>query len=95
MSLLSCYEKNIRLEVYLNQEETATGSIYLDDGLGYSFEDEDFGRALLTFTIKGGALSTSGDQGSMTYGQIPPHVASVAIYGWTKLFSTITAVQET
>ena len=80
MSLLSCYENDISLEVYLGEARNATGVLYIDDGSSYDYDSSEDKRAYLTYSVDAGVLITTSEQGSLPYNAAPA-VASVAIYG--------------
>ena len=40
MSLRSCFHDKIRLEVYLDSEGYASGSVFFDDGESFKYETE-------------------------------------------------------
>ena len=45
MALLPCIKNPIRLEVYLDENDSASGSLYLDDGETYEFLNSTDGHA--------------------------------------------------
>lgn len=40
LALLTCYQNPIRLEVYLDENDSAKGWLYTDDGTSFDYEEE-------------------------------------------------------
>lgn len=41
LALLKCFENPIRLEVYLDEDDSAEGWLYADDGTSFDYKDDD------------------------------------------------------
>lgn len=39
LALLTCIENPIRLEIYLDENDSATGWLYTDDGISYEYQE--------------------------------------------------------
>ena len=84
---------SIRLEIYLNQNNQATGKLYIDDGESYDYQNSSGdGYAEIKFTYESGNL-TSVKQGAFQLG-INQKVAEIAIYGLQESPSDIRLLSE-
>ena len=82
MALLPCIRNPIRLEVYLDENDEASGELYLDDGETYEFSNNPDGHARIQFSYSGNTLSSSNVDGtSYAYGE-DQLVSQVVIYGF-------------
>ena len=58
MSLLPCIKNPIRLEVYLDENDQAGGTLYIDDGETYEFKNSTNGYARINFGYWGNQLTS-------------------------------------
>ena len=79
VSLIPCMQNDIRLEVYPNSADKASGSLYLDDGASFEFTDRESKSARLNFQYSDDVVNVSFEHGDKYEGI--PNVASVVIYG--------------
>jgi len=63
MSLLPCIQNAISLEVYLDENDNASGSLYIDDGETHEYLT-DGAYAEISMSISGGTLKSYLDSGS-------------------------------
>jgi len=80
MSVLSCINNPIRVEVYLNEDSQASGSLYLDDGesLDYTFAAKASTNVSLSY--RDNALFLEAPSNGYEF-PAEQRVTSVAIYG--------------
>lgn len=82
-ALSKCLTNKLRLEVYLDSDSKATGSLYADDGVSFEHEtDEAF--ALATFSWDGTGFNSvrSSDATKYTY-PASQTIDQIAVYGLT------------
>ena len=91
-SILSCISNDVRLEVYPDAQGQAEGTVYLDDGSSYEFQDTDKGSARLNFSYSEKLMTVSYEHGQ-NY-QALPNVASIVIYGVTQAPSRVASFRE-
>ena len=58
----------IKLEVYLDENGEAEGTLYIDDGETYEYETHD-AYAKVKFTFKDNVLTSEREAGSFTFGE--------------------------
>ena len=82
MALLPCIRNPVRLEVYLDENDEASGDLYLDDGETYEFQNNPDGHARIQFGYSGNMLTSSNIDGTnYVYGE-DQLVTQVVIYGF-------------
>ena len=82
MALLPCIRNPVRLEVYLDENDEASGELYLDDGETYEFQNNPDGHARIQFSYSGNTLSSSNVDGTnYSYGE-DQLVTQAVIYGF-------------
>merc|ERR1712187_1019460 len=84
MALLPCIKNPIRLEVYLDENDSASGSLYLDDGETYEFLNSTDGHASISFSYDGNMLTSSNTAGNNYETGEDQVVSQVVIYGFKK-----------
>lgn len=55
-SILECLANNVQLTVYLNQNGNASGSIYLDDGQSFEYQQGESGYRNVEYSFDGEIL---------------------------------------
>jgi len=81
MSLTPCIQNDISLEVYLDDNDEATGSLYIDDGESYEFQTN--GQfAEISFSISGNTLKSSLSNGTLNVIGANQKVTKMSIYGF-------------
>jgi alpha 1,3-glucosidase len=58
LSILSCINNPISLEIYLDENGEAIGEMYVDDGETFNYQQEDQ-SALIRFTFASNTLSSA------------------------------------
>jgi len=64
MALLPCIKNPIRLEVYLDEDDSAGGNLYLDDGETYEYMNSTDGHADIHFGYWGNQLTSTNNAGN-------------------------------
>jgi alpha 1,3-glucosidase len=82
MALLPCIKNPIRLEVYLNENDSAGGALYLDDGETYEFMNSTDGHADISFGYWGNQLTSTNNAGNNYETGRDQVVTQVVIYGF-------------
>ena len=90
MALLQCIENPITLEIYVDADGQATGSMYVDDGLTTEYQTApETASALIDFTYSNNSLkSTNSAQTKYVFGK-DQHLTLVTIYGLGKEPSSV------
>ena len=79
MALLTCMFNPIRLEIYLDENHEASGTLYVDDGETYRYQ-ENSEYARVQFNFKDNLLTSQRISGTFALG-IDQVVQEIAIYG--------------
>ena len=82
MALLPCIKNPIRLEVYLNSDDGAGGSLYLDDGETFEFKTSEDGSAEISIGYSGNNLTSQNTSGNNYATGEDQVVTQVIIYGF-------------
>jgi alpha-glucosidase (family GH31 glycosyl hydrolase) len=79
-AILACIHNAVTLEVYLDSNGNAYGSLYLDDGETFAYLDEN-GSSLIQFSYEYNTLSSSFVSGSKYNFPETQKVTKIVIYG--------------
>lgn len=82
MALLPCIKNPVRLEVYLNSEDGAGGSLYLDDGETFEFKNSEDSYAEISISYSGNMLTSQNTAGNNYATGEDQVVTQVVIYGF-------------
>ena len=80
LALLTCYQNPIRLEVYLDEDDSAEGWLYVDDGTSYDYTEEG-GHAKIQYTFGGNTLRSPLDKSGYQFAD-GQYITEVVIYGF-------------
>ena len=81
MSLTPCIQNEVTLEVYLDENDSATGSLYIDDGESFEYQtDSKF--AEISMSLSGGTLRSSLTDGTRDVIGANQKVTKMSIYGF-------------
>ena len=88
-ALTKCFTSKLRLEVYLDADSKATGSIYTDDGVSFEHETDD-AFELTSFTWDGTGFNSARTSEAKSY-PFPESqtIDQIAVYGLTSAPYTI------
>lgn len=82
LALLPCMKNAINLEVYLDENDEASGSIYIDDGESLDYLNNDSTYAQVDISISGGTLKSQLVAGSDKIFGADQKVTMMTIYGF-------------
>ena len=80
LALLTCYQNPIRLEIYLDEDDSAEGWLYVDDGTSYDYEQEG-GHARIKYEFGGNALTSPLTKSGYQFAE-GQYITEVVIYGF-------------
>jgi hypothetical protein len=81
MALLPCLQNAVSLEVYLDENDNASGSLYIDDGETFEYQT-DGAYAEISVSISGGTLRSYLADGSNGVIGNNQKVTKMSIYGF-------------
>ena len=81
VALLTCYQNPIRLEVYLDEDDSAKGWLYADDGTSFDYQ-EDGGSANVQYKLEGNMLTSNMWHESSYEFPETQRITEVVIYGF-------------
>lgn len=79
-ALLACIQNSITLELYLDSNGNAYGSLYVDDGESFAYLNEN-GSSLIQFTYEWNTLTSSFASGSNYNFPETQRVTKIVIHG--------------
>jgi len=82
MSLLPCMQNAVTLEVYLDENDEATGSLYVDDGESLDYLTKADSYAEVQFSMSGETLRSSLTSGSKAAFGANQKVTQLTFYGF-------------
>ena len=80
VALLTCYQNPIRLEVYLDGDDSAKGGLYVDDGTSFDYQKEG-GSARIQYEFGGNMLTSPKAKNSYKFAE-NQYITEVIIYGF-------------
>ena len=81
LSILSCFENSITLEVYPDSENKAKGKLYVDDGESFDYLSDENASAYIQFSYEDGILSSSFISGAYYVFPSTQVVTKVQVFG--------------